>query len=479
MRDNGKVSRGGFYKLTDREMIGIRIGDNSWLSGGYTFSAQYQAVLDYDISQGFALPTPTQQILEDIYMRAMVSSGRLAKHDFFYNTITNGSLSHACVNWKSPGTFQGIPSAILPFFIRNECIMGDGSQAMFINTNFNPTINGVNYTLANNSEGVGIISNVDSSSDIDYGANDAANADRTSFLGRAGTNTSYFKNTSTVRNVVTGSSIGRWLTKRISGTIQLYRDGAQLDSTPQASTGLPNVPFMILSENNAGVSRNPSARKVTRFYGGSSLDGFEAIYDAQDAAYEASVVAKNDPDEIKILFEGDSITFGTGTTFGLSYALRTYVKLDRPMKYSNIAVPNDRSDQILARAGTWGGYLDINGVFVVFAGTNDVVQSIPTATTWANIQAIIASVQALGVTRISIGTLMDCTVYTGAQQILRANLNTLIRNNTSLGYAVMDFSANANLGTHSVTYFNDTVHPNNAGSDIMATIAATAIDTLI
>lgn len=33
MRDNSKVSRGGFYKLTDREMIGIRIGDNSWLSG--------------------------------------------------------------------------------------------------------------------------------------------------------------------------------------------------------------------------------------------------------------------------------------------------------------------------------------------------------------------------------------------------------------------------------------------------------------
>jgi len=452
----------------------------NWFSSGYSFSSQYQAVLAEATLQGYTLPTPAQQVLEDIKMRGLVSTGLLSRSLVYYNTETNGSIDFACINWCNPGTFTASKSAILPFFIRKMGIQGDGTQAMFLNTGFNPTTNGGSlFTLADNGINIGIVTNVDDSGDIDFGANDASNADRTSFVARTGANTAYFQNNSTSRSVATGSSsIGRWEARRIGGTIYLLRNGIIVDTFAQAATGLPNVAMGLLGENNNGSFRNFSARRVTHFRIGGSLIGIEAACDLVESNYSTSL-NNNDPDEVKFLFEGDSISAGTGTTAGLSYPIRTYSNLDRPIQYNNIAVPGWTSAQMLARVNTYGTYLNSSGVFVLFTGTNDVLTSVATATTWANIQGIIAAVQALGVTRIAIGTLMDCSTYSGAQQTLRADLNTLIRNNTSLGYVVMDFSANANLGTYSVTYFNDTVHPNNLGANEMATVSTPAIDTLI
>lgn len=447
-----------------------------FVKSNYSFSSEYKRVIAEAVLQGYGLPTPAQQILEDIKMRGLVSTGLLSRSLVYYNTETNGSIDFACINWCNPGTFTANKSAIAPYFFRKMGLQGDGTQAMFFNTGFNPTVNGGSlYTLADNGINIGIVTNVDDSGDIDFGANDASNADRTSFVARTGANTAYFQNNSTSRSVATGSSsIGRWEARRIAGTIYLLRNGIIIDTFAQAATGLPNVAIGLLGENNNAVFRNFSARRVTHFRIGGSLIGIEAACDLVESNYSASL-NNNDPNEIKFLWEGDSISAGTGTRAGLFYPIQTYGLLNRAIKYNNIAVPGWNSAQMLARANTYGQYLNANGVFSLFTGNNDVLQNVPTATTWANIQGIISAVQALGVTRITIGTLMDCSTYSGAQQTLRADLNTLIRNNTSLGYSVMDFSANPNLGTHSPPYFNDEIHPNNLGASVMATIASPVI----
>ena len=450
------------------------------MSGGVSYSSQYQAVLTYATAQGYTLPTPAQRVLEDVKMRALVSSGVFAVRDAIYNFATNGSLDFACINWKSPGTYQALKSVVLPYFIRKQGVQGDALSAMYLNTQFNPTANGVTFTLADNGISIGILTNVDDSGDVDYGCNDGSNADRTSFLGRSGTNSSYFQNNSTARAVNTGStSIGRFIAKRISGTISLFKNGSSVDSFAQAATGLPNVAMYILAENNNGAQRNYSARRVSNFDIGGSMDTLEAAHDLVQSNYMTSL-ANIDPDEQPLFWAGDSITFGTGTTKGLTYPTQTYAVLDRPLRATNIAVAGHTTAQALALFPASYSAMTSSDVYNLFIGTNDVLNSVATATSWANIQSLINNVKGLGVTKIVVGTLMDCSTYTAGQDTLRDDLNTLIRDNAaSMGYVVADFMANVNLATHSGTYYDDTVHPNNAGAAIMATIAATAIDTLI
>jgi lysophospholipase L1-like esterase len=440
----------------------------------------YQAVLDYATSQGFTLPTAQQRRWENIRLIGLKSSGAWDETDALWNFGTNGSLGFASINWKNPGTFQITWPSTQPYYIRKQGVQGDGTATIYGRTGFIPTTHGVNFTLADFGIGIGILTNVDDSGDIDMGANDNSNADRTSVLGRTGANFAYFLATSTSRSVANGSnSIGRYLLKRISGVVGVFKNGASLDSASVAATGLPNVEFYVLAENNNGSHRNYSGRRISYLDLGSSMDTLESARDLVESTYQTNM-ATIDPDEQPLFWAGDSITFGTGTTKGLTYPTQTYGALDRPLRNTNIAVAGHTTAQALALFPTSYSAMTSSDVYVLFIGTNDVLASTATATSWANIQSLINNVKGLGVTKIVVGTLMDCSTYTGAQDTLRDDLNTLIKDNAaSMGYVVADFGANVNLATHSATYYDDTVHPNNAGAAIMATIATAAIDTLI
>jgi hypothetical protein len=105
--------------------------------------ADYQAVLNYATTQGYTLPSAGQQILQNQLMLDLKSAGVWSKLDTFAIFATDGSSNFALIDWKRLTLYTGVNS---PTFTSDGGFTGDGLSS-YIDTNFNPATQGVNYTL--------------------------------------------------------------------------------------------------------------------------------------------------------------------------------------------------------------------------------------------------------------------------------------------------------------------------------------------
>lgn len=120
--------------------IGIGVGRQRVSGGG--FDADYQAVLNYATSLGYTLPSAGQQVKQNQLMLDLKSGGIWSKLDTFVMFATDGSSSFALIDWKRLTTYTNNSCT----FSTNGGFTGNGSNG-FIDTNFIPDINGVNYKL--------------------------------------------------------------------------------------------------------------------------------------------------------------------------------------------------------------------------------------------------------------------------------------------------------------------------------------------
>jgi stage V sporulation protein SpoVS len=118
-------------------------GDTDIVGGGYIYDATYQAVLDYATTQGYTLPSDSQKLLQNQLVIDLKAGGIWDKLDTFVNFATDGSSSFALIDWKRLTQYTAVNS---PTFTTNEGFTGNGTSS-YIDTNFNPAISGVNYTL--------------------------------------------------------------------------------------------------------------------------------------------------------------------------------------------------------------------------------------------------------------------------------------------------------------------------------------------
>jgi hypothetical protein len=107
------------------------------------FDSDYQAILDYAISQGYTLPSAGQQSLQNQLLLDLKSAGVWSKLDTFSVFATDGDSDFALIDWKRLTQYTAVNS---PTFTVNEGFKGNGTSA-YIDTNFNPTIGTNNYTL--------------------------------------------------------------------------------------------------------------------------------------------------------------------------------------------------------------------------------------------------------------------------------------------------------------------------------------------
>ena len=124
--------------------IANAIGSNR-NSSGSSFDADYQAVLNYAIAQGYTLPSSSQQILQNQLLVDLKSAGIWDKLDTFANFATDGSSDFALIDWKRLTQYTAVNS---PTFTANQGFKGNGTSS-YIDTNFTPSTNGVNYQLNN------------------------------------------------------------------------------------------------------------------------------------------------------------------------------------------------------------------------------------------------------------------------------------------------------------------------------------------
>jgi hypothetical protein len=107
------------------------------------FDADYLAVLNYATTQGYTLPSSGQQVKQNQLVVDLKDGGIWSKLDTFGVFATDGDSDFALIDWIRLSDYTAVNS---PTFTTNQGFTGDGTSS-YIDTNYNPSTSGVNYTL--------------------------------------------------------------------------------------------------------------------------------------------------------------------------------------------------------------------------------------------------------------------------------------------------------------------------------------------
>jgi hypothetical protein len=122
-------------------LLGAGQGQNS------SFDANYQAVLNRAVALGYTLPSASQQIIQNNLVLSLKAGSIWTKLDVLYIFANDGGSDFGTLNWKAP-TLNQATLINSPTFTTNEGFMGNGTSS-YVDTNFNPATQGVNYSLNN------------------------------------------------------------------------------------------------------------------------------------------------------------------------------------------------------------------------------------------------------------------------------------------------------------------------------------------
>jgi hypothetical protein len=221
------------------------------------YDADYQAVLDYATTQGYTLPSASQQLLQNQLVVDLKDGGIWSKLDTFAVFATDGSSGFALIDWIRLLQYTAVNS---PTFTTNQGFMGNGTSS-YIDTNFTPSTQGVNYTLDNASR-MAWVSGTSTNTIIDGNGGQNNN-----FMNKSISTSNRFNSTnSMVGGNVDNTPDGYRLYNRTSSTNAELFVGTTQYSRTQSSASLPTQTQRILAS-----SANRSSYEFA-FYGmGASL----------------------------------------------------------------------------------------------------------------------------------------------------------------------------------------------------------------
>jgi hypothetical protein len=258
-------------------MININLNINS--INIKKFSAEYRTVYNaFTIKPNAAVAAEQNKLV-----KYLVNSGVWTKLDIFYifagHTNTSGE---SLINWKSPGTFNAT-AVNSPSFVSLEGFVSDGATS-YIDTNWIPSLNGVNYTRNNACIGTYIRANI-SASEFDFGAIDSSHW--VIINTRTGSDEFNIRINSDIgSNASNTDSKGLYVVNRVLSTEQdLYKNKIRVINDSVASSGVPTVKLYALCRNNNGVASNNSTRQQSLLFAGSGFT--QANVDDLTNAFEA------------------------------------------------------------------------------------------------------------------------------------------------------------------------------------------------
>jgi len=114
---------------------------------GFAYEDEYQAILDRATTLGYTLPSDAVKLKQNTLLTSMKADGVWAKLDVFYVFAQDGGADFGTLNWKNPNANQST-LVNAPTFVSNGGLMGNGTSS-YIDTNFNPATQGVQYTQNN------------------------------------------------------------------------------------------------------------------------------------------------------------------------------------------------------------------------------------------------------------------------------------------------------------------------------------------
>jgi lysophospholipase L1-like esterase len=213
---------------------------------------------------------------------------------------------------------------------------------------------------------------------------------------------------------------------------------------------------------------------------------------AEQAVLRAYCYAKfgiNKSPSRRIAAVGDSLTWGSTSTLGLTYPKQC--NFSGSTELYNYGVPGSTtstwvssgSNRIAATVANLYSLPALQTSFMLWLGTNDLNAGVTPATVLANLQSLATSLRGYGAgTKVYVGTILPRNSASGTFESDRQTLNAAIRadsGNLALD-GVMDFGANTTIGLvgqnlNTAYYGGDQVHLKNEGYAIAASVAAAVV----
>jgi len=99
-------------------------------------NAYYQSILNIGALNGYTLPSPAQQDLQNNLLQELVNQGIWDKLDVFYVFANDGSKEFGNLNWKDPGAYECTTSGS-PLWTADQGYTGLPVSTTYVDTGFN------------------------------------------------------------------------------------------------------------------------------------------------------------------------------------------------------------------------------------------------------------------------------------------------------------------------------------------------------
>lgn len=230
--------------------------------------ADYQAVLDYATTQGYTLPSESQQILQNKLLIDLKGAGIWSKLDTFAVFATDGNSEFALIDWKRLTQYTAVNS---PTFTTNAGFTGNTTSS-YINANFNP-LNDSLYMQTNDASFGMYIKTAGTITGRGHGNANTANGAGI-YLNPAGTGAvRIWMNSGGVFSADNLNRVGFYQIDRSSSlNINYIKNGIQIVNTSIDSTFRPNGNLYFLASLIGSSAGDYNNDQLSIVYAGASLN---------------------------------------------------------------------------------------------------------------------------------------------------------------------------------------------------------------
>lgn len=220
-------------------------------SGGGLFN-KYQNVLTHATANTITHPSAAENTINSNFYSAI---DPLCVFDYLYKLNTNSNAAFSLLNWATPGTYNASDISSPTFTLKmGWTSTGAGS---YLNTNFRPSTNAVNFALTSCSYGAYLKTTGDGDWAMGSRGGGQDQMFRTTGLARLNSLTS-----SNFSNI--GTAEGLLVVTRTGSTVKVFWNGVQLTSDTSTALSLSAYQNFIMAANESGSAGGPNG---SDFYG--------------------------------------------------------------------------------------------------------------------------------------------------------------------------------------------------------------------
>lgn len=215
-------------------------------------------------------PSDARKTLINDLIEGLKTDGIWAGLDCFWMMACHiNDNGEAQINWKNPGTFDCTNVHATAYEV-DRGYTGDGAND-YLNTNYNPSTDGINYSLDDASFGAYIRTNV-LENKADMGIAIVADNIILYSYHTTGPQTYIRINDNTYINVAQANSLGFYIVTRIANNNSLaYKNKTNIADVVSNSTAIPNSEMFLFAYNNGTVASALSTKQIAAAFVGGGM----------------------------------------------------------------------------------------------------------------------------------------------------------------------------------------------------------------